>query len=85
MRHPAPRLEGEPLLIHREPTYRQEHQRFGLLTLDRLRHMWCIGKTGSGKSTLLANLIVQDLIQGQGLMLLDPHGDLVEGVLPFVP
>lgn len=44
-----------------------------------------MGKTGSGKSTLLANLIIQDLQRGQGLALLDPHGDLVEAVMPFIP
>src|SRR4051794_4028692 len=85
MRHPAEPPEGEQLLILGETTYRQKYQRFGLLPLDRLRHVWVIGKTGSGKSTLLANLVVQDLIGGQGLMLLDPHGDLVEPVLPFIP
>lgn len=82
---PSQPLPQDTLLILGETTYRRQHQRFGLLPLDRLRHMWCIGKTGSGKSTLLANLIVQDLIHGQGLMLLDPHGDLVETILPFVP
>lgn len=76
---------SEPLLIIGESTFRRQHQRFGLLPLDRLRHVWIIGKTGSGKSTLLANLIAQDLYRGNGLVLLDPHGDLVDTVLPFVP
>lgn len=75
----------EPLLILGETTFRRHHQRFGLLPTDRLRHVWVIGKTGSGKSTLLSNLIMQDLARGNGLALLDPHGDLVETVLPFVP
>lgn len=75
----------EPLLILGETTFRRQHQRFGLLPTDRLRHVWVIGKTGSGKSTLLANLIAQDLKRGVGLMLIDPHGELVETVLPFVP
>lgn len=75
----------EPLLILGETTFRRQHQRFGLLPQDRLRHLWVIGKTGAGKSTLLANLICQDIQRGEGLALLDPHGDLVETVLPFVP
>lgn len=75
----------EPLVILGETTFRRQHQRFGLLPADRLRHVWVIGKTGSGKSSLLANLIAQDLQRGTGLALLDPHGDLVESVLPFVP
>lgn len=85
MRHSPQLTADEHLLILGETTYRRQYRRFGLLPLDRLRHLWCIGKTGSGKSSLLANLIVQDLHAGQGLMLLDPHGDLVETVMPFIP
>ena len=44
-----------------------------------------VGKTGAGKSTLIANLVIQDLEAGTGFALIDPHGDLVETVLPFVP
>ena len=77
--------DQEPLLILGETTFRRQHARFGLLPPDRLRHLWVMGKTGAGKSTLLSNLIRQDLQRGEGLALLDPHGDLVESVLPFVP
>lgn len=52
---------------------------------DRLRHSWIVGPTGVGKSTLLANLIVQDMAAGRGLVLLDPKGDLVADVLDRVP
>jgi hypothetical protein len=48
---------------------------------QRLRHMHVIGATGTGKSTLLLNMIIQDMKKGNGLALLDPHGDLVESVL----
>ena len=75
----------EPILVLGETSFRNRRDRFGLLPTDRLRHTWIIGKTGSGKSTLLANLVAQDLARGTGLALLDPHGDLVETVLPFVP
>ena len=77
--------DQEPLLILGETTFRRQHARFGLLPPDRLRHLWVMGKTGAGKSTLLSNLIRQDLQRGEGLALFDPHGDLVESVLPFVP
>lgn len=73
------------ILLLGETTFRQQYRRFGLLPEDRLRHLWVLGKTGSGKSTLLANLLAQDLAAGQGAALLDPHGDLVETTLPFVP
>ena len=58
---------------------------FGLSVADRRRHVHVIGQTGSGKSTLLRNLIIQDIEQGRGCMLLDPHGDLAEELLDHVP
>lgn len=58
---------------------------FGISVADRRRHVYVIGKTGSGKSTLLRNLVVQDIEAGRGLMLLDPHGDLAEELLDYIP
>jgi hypothetical protein len=52
---------------------------------ERRRHLYIVGQTGTGKSTLLLNLIRQDLVAGEGLALLDPHGDLAEAVLAQVP
>jgi len=52
---------------------------------DRLRHIAVIGATGSGKSTLLRHVAAQDIARGDGLLLLDPHGDLAEAVLGDVP
>jgi hypothetical protein len=52
---------------------------------ERRRHLYIVGQTGTGKSTLLLNLIAQDLAAGQGLAVLDPHGDLAEAVLLHVP
>src|SRR3984893_1208010 len=51
----------------------------------RRRHLYIVGQTGTGKSTLLLNLIAQDLVAGEGLALLDPHGDLAEAVLLHIP
>jgi type IV secretory pathway TraG/TraD family ATPase VirD4 len=58
---------------------------FGLTVADRRRHVYVIGKTGSGKSTLLRNMVVQDIEAGRGLMILDPHGDLAEELLDYIP
>jgi hypothetical protein len=58
---------------------------FGMSREARRLHAYVVGKTGTGKSTLLAHLIRQDLEAGRGLALLDPHGDLAEAVLSFVP
>ncbi len=47
--------------------------------------MYIIGKTGTGKSTLMENMVISDVRDGNGLALIDPHGDLAEDVLGFVP
>lgn len=56
-----------------------------LNSVQRLKHTHIIGATGTGKSTFLQNLIVQDIQNGQGVAVLDPHGDLIEGILPWIP
>ena len=65
--------------------FRDQRQVFGIRQSDRLQHMYIIGKTGVGKSTLLATLIKQDMENGRGLVLLDPHGELVEQVRKYIP
>ena len=52
---------------------------------DRTRHFYTIGKSGTGKSVLLQTLARQDIWNGDGICLIDPHGDLAEDVLSFVP
>ena len=47
--------------------------------------MYVIGKTGSGKTTLLRNMIVQHIAKGDGVGLIDPHGDLAEEILNHIP
>src|SRR5438093_1013428 len=64
--------------------FRNEQKTFGIKRADRRAHMYVIGKTGTGKSTLLETLIRHDVECGEGLALLDPHGDLVEKVLSAV-
>lgn len=58
---------------------------YGLKKADRRRHMYVIGKTGTGKSTLLANMAINDLKNGEGLCVIDPHGDLVETIINYIP
>lgn len=52
---------------------------------DRQRHLYVIGQTGSGKSVLLSNLAIQDIMNGEGVCVIDPHGDLVQDVLERIP
>lgn len=58
---------------------------FGIKQRDRLSHMHIIGKTGTGKSTLIETLIRQDLVAGEGVALIDPHGDLVDRIAASIP
>ena len=68
-----------------ETNYRNSNVRFGIKTDDRRRHMYFIGKTGMGKSTVLENMIIQDIQDGKGVCVVDPHGDLVEKIINFIP
>ncbi len=52
---------------------------------DRRRHMYVIGRTGTGKTELMKNMAIQDIRNGDGICIVDPHGDLVEDVLQYVP
>lgn len=52
---------------------------------DRRRHMYIIGKTGTGKSQMLEELAIQDVKSGKGLAVIDPHGDLIDGILSRIP
>jgi len=52
---------------------------------DRRRHMYVIGKSGTGKSNLIAYMARQDIQNGEGVCVIDPHGDLIEDVLAGIP
>lgn len=60
-------------------------QLVSLTSEQRLKHLHIVGATGTGKSTLLLNLVAQDIGQGEGLAVLDPHGDLIDHVLGQIP
>jgi hypothetical protein len=61
------------------------YQPFGLTASDRRQHLYCLGKSGTGKTTLLRNLLVQDIEAGNGVGLIDVHGDLAEELLDLIP
>ncbi len=65
--------------------YRNIRKIFGIKEKDRRGHMYMIGKTGAGKSTLIENMIISDFNVEHGVALIDPHGDLAENILHFVP
>lgn len=65
--------------------FRGETSSIRILDSDRARHLYLVGQTGTGKSTMISNLIKQDIENGQGVALIDPHGDLAEKILGLVP
>ncbi len=65
--------------------YRWEDIEFGIKREDKFRHYYIVGKTGTGKSTFISNMVKSDVEAGNGLCLLDPHGDLVDTVLEHIP
>lgn len=65
--------------------YRDIRKAFGIKERNRRHHMYIIGKTGTGKSTLIKNMMISDVKAGNGMALLDPHGDLAEDLLDYIP
>lgn len=65
--------------------FKNQEQIFGIKTADRRKHVYIIGKTGAGKSTLIANMAIDDIRRGRGIGIIDPHGDLCEAVLDYIP
>ena len=57
----------------------------GLTEAERERHMYIIGGTGNGKTTMLFYEILQDIRSGNGISVIDPHGDLAERILRHIP
>lgn len=58
---------------------------FGIKKEDRRLHFYIIGKTGMGKSTLLLNMLLSDIYTGEGVGVIDPHGDLIKSLLDYIP
>lgn len=58
---------------------------FGIKRKDRRRHLYVLGKSGVGKSKLLELMIRQDIAYGYGVCVIDPHGDLMDSILDYIP
>ena len=65
--------------------FRGINKKFGIKKEDRRRHMYILGKTGTGKSTMMKNMIIQDIQSGFGVGIFDPHGELAEDILNYIP
>ena len=77
--------EKKDITVVGQTNFRGQHRPFGIYPDDRRRHVYLIGKTGVGKTTLIQNMLIQDIEAGKGLALVDPHGDVAEGIMNSIP
>jgi hypothetical protein len=82
---PAPNNTPEEGIILGHNIYRGVVKDIKIKRDDRRRHMYVIGKSGGGKSKFIASMAIQDILNGEGVGVLDPHGDLIEDILKKVP
>ena len=75
----------EDLTYFAKTNFREKEYIFGIKKDDRRRHAYIIGKTGMGKTNLLETMIISDIKAGNGIAIVDPHGDLAEKILNFIP
>lgn len=65
--------------------FRSDNRIFGIKDKDRMMHVYAIGKSGVGKSTLLQSMAISDIERDNGLCIIDPHGDVAENLLDYIP
>ena len=81
---PPENLPKQGLLLG-ESVFRGQTRPIYMTDEDRRRHLYIIGQTGTGKTTMIDNLVMQDIQNGKGVCVVDPHGELAEHALSFVP
>lgn len=79
-----PNLPNEGLILGYN-MFRGEQRMIRMLDDDRRRHLYIIGQTGTGKSVFMKNMVIQDIEEGHGVCVIDPHGDMVHDLLGFIP
>lgn len=81
-----PSAKEQASQLHTEPTaYLPAPANAKLSEEDRKRHLYLVGKTGMGKSTVLLNFFQEDCAEKRAVVLIDPHGDLIEDALRLIP
>ena len=75
----------EQINFFAQTNFRNKEQPFGIKVDDRRRHFYTLGKTGMGKTSLIQNMAIQDIQNGNGVAVVDPHGEFAEECLKAVP
>jgi len=78
-------VDPQELTLFAQTNFRGIKHKFGIKQDDRRRHMYIIGKSGVGKSYALALLAISDIYAGNGVCIIDPHGDLAEKIIKYIP
>lgn len=78
--------EKQNITFFAKTEFRNKETIFGIKDgEDRRRHTYIIGKSGTGKTTLIANMAIDDIRKGKGVAIIDPHGDLSQTILDYIP
>ncbi|MFH1838026.1 MAG: CxxC-x17-CxxC domain-containing protein [Candidatus Kuenenbacteria bacterium] len=78
-------MNNDEITFFAKTNFRKQEKAFGIKRKDRRQHMYVVGKTGVGKTALLKNFAIQDIYKGEGLAIVDPHGQFIEEVLEQIP
>ena len=78
-------VDAKDLTVLGKTDFRDHVEEFGIKLSDRKRHIYIIGKSGAGKSTLLENMVIDDINEGRGVIVVDPHGELADKVVDSIP
>ncbi len=82
---PSPKDVPDEGLFLGYNTYRGDKRKIFMKNEDRFRHFYIIGQTGTGKSSIIQLMARQDFHNGKGVCVVDPHGSLIEDLLPYIP
>jgi len=82
---PAPKDIPTEGLYLGDNIHRAEKKKIFMKNEDRFRHFYIVGQTGTGKSSIIETMARQDFHTGKGMCVIDPHGSLIENLLPYIP
>lgn len=78
-------MENRKITTFGKTNFRGQERVFGIKEDDRRRHFYVVGKTGTGKTTMIENMAIQDIQNGRGVAVVDPHGEFAERLIQSIP